>query len=43
MPATAIAGRLSLNCPHIPHITQALPTFIYGTAWKKEATADLVY
>lgn len=24
-------------------MTQAIPAFIYGTAWKKEATADLVY
>lgn len=43
MAATAVAGRLSLNCPHIPHIIQAIPALIYGTAWKKDATADLVY
>lgn len=43
MAATAIAGRLSLNCPHVPHMIQTIPAFIYGTAWKKDATADLVY
>lgn len=43
MAATALVGRLSLNSPHIPHISQSLPAFIYGTAWKKDATADLVY
>ena len=25
------------------HGKQAIPTFLYGTAWKKEKTADLVY
>lgn len=43
MAASAISGRLSLNSPHLPRITQAIPAFIYGTAWKKDATADLVY
>ena len=43
MAATALVGRLSLNSPHIPHITQCIPAFVYGTAWKKDATADLVY
>jgi diketogulonate reductase-like aldo/keto reductase len=43
MAATAIAGRLSLNSPHIPYVAQAVPAFIYGTAWKKDATAELVY
>jgi diketogulonate reductase-like aldo/keto reductase len=43
MAASAITGRLSLTCPHLPNITQAIPAFIYGTAWKKDATADLVY
>jgi diketogulonate reductase-like aldo/keto reductase len=33
----------SLSRPHVPHISQAIPAFIYGTAWKKDATADLVY
>ena len=43
MAATAIMGKLALNGPHIPHISQAIPAFLYGTAWKKDATADLVY
>jgi diketogulonate reductase-like aldo/keto reductase len=43
MAATAIAGRLSLTSPHLPHVAQAIPALIYGTAWKKDATADLVY
>jgi diketogulonate reductase-like aldo/keto reductase len=43
MAGTAIAGRISLSSPHVPHIVQAIPAFIYGTAWKKDATADLVY
>ena len=41
--ATAIAGRLSLSSPHLPHAAPAIPAFIYGTAWKKDVTADLVY
>lgn len=43
MAPTAIAGRLTLACPQLPHIIQAIPAFVYGTAWKKDATADLVY
>jgi diketogulonate reductase-like aldo/keto reductase len=43
MATTALSGRLSLSAPHIPHIAQAIPAFLYGTAWKKDATADLVY
>jgi diketogulonate reductase-like aldo/keto reductase len=40
---TPFAMTLSLSRPHVPHISQAIPAFIYGTAWKKDATADLVY
>lgn len=43
MASTAIAGRLPISCPHLPHMAQAIPAFLYGTAWKKDATADLVY
>lgn len=43
MAAITIAGRLPLHSPHLPHIVQAIPALIYGTAWKKDATADLVY
>ncbi len=43
MAETALAGRLLLNSPHLSHISQSIPAFIYGTAWKKDATADLVY
>jgi diketogulonate reductase-like aldo/keto reductase len=39
----ALAMGLPLRLPHVPHISQAIPAFIYGTAWKKDATADLVY
>ena len=38
----AILERLALYAPHLkaqPYV----PTLIYGTAWKNEATADLVY
>ena len=39
---SAILERLALYAPHLK--TQPyLPALIYGTAWKKEATADLVY
>jgi diketogulonate reductase-like aldo/keto reductase len=44
MTASAIFEKLA---PHAPHLSGrhaiALPAFIYGTAWKKDATADLVY
>jgi diketogulonate reductase-like aldo/keto reductase len=43
MAASALTGRLSLNTPHLPNFTQAIPAFLYGTAWKKSSTADLVY
>lgn len=43
MAASALTGRLSLNTPHRPHFSQVIPAFLYGTAWKKSSTADLVY
>ena len=35
--------RLSLNVPQLSKTVQMIPAFLYGTAWKKEATTDLVY
>ncbi|KIW79823.1 hypothetical protein Z517_06438 [Fonsecaea pedrosoi CBS 271.37] len=45
MTTSAIFEKLALHAPHLSgrHVIPALPAFIYGTAWKKEATADLVY
>ena len=40
--ATVLLERLVLNAPHLK-AAQAIPAFIYGTAWKKEASSDLVY
>lgn len=39
---SCIFGRLALEAPHLKAATR-LPAFIYGTAWKKEATSELVY
>ncbi|KIW39072.1 uncharacterized protein PV06_08884 [Exophiala oligosperma] len=39
---SAIFEKLVLHAPHISG-KQLIPAFIYGTAWKKEATTDLVY
>jgi diketogulonate reductase-like aldo/keto reductase len=39
---SSIFGRLALDGPHVKAASK-LPAFIYGTAWKKEATTDLVY
>lgn len=39
---SSIFGRLALEAPHLKAATK-LPAFVYGTAWKKEATSDLVY
>lgn len=39
---SSIFSRLALEAPHLKTATK-LPAFIYGTAWKKDATADLVY
>ena len=38
----AIYERLALNAPHLTS-KQFIPALVYGTAWKKEATSDLVY
>lgn len=44
MATSALFDRLILKATHIPCAqVQAIPAFIYGTAWKKEKTADLVY
>lgn len=40
--ASALFDRLVLNIPCLPS-KLSLPAFVYGTAWKKDATADLVY
>ncbi|KIW90667.1 uncharacterized protein Z519_08450 [Cladophialophora bantiana CBS 173.52] len=42
MTTSAIFEKLALHVSG-KHMIPALPAFIYGTAWKKEATADLVY
>lgn len=34
---------LTLKSHHFHKTTTSIPFFLYGTAWKKEATADLVY
>jgi diketogulonate reductase-like aldo/keto reductase len=39
---SSLFGRLALEAPHLKTATK-VPAFIYGTAWKKEATTDLVY
>ncbi|OAP61552.1 hypothetical protein AYL99_03755 [Fonsecaea erecta] len=45
MTTSAIFEKLALHAPHLSgrYVIPALPAFVYGTAWKKEATADLVY
>ena len=40
--ASALFDRLVLNAPHLTS-KLTLPAFVYGTAWKKEATSELVY
>ncbi|RMZ77275.1 hypothetical protein DV738_g4508, partial [Chaetothyriales sp. CBS 135597] len=42
MATSALFSRLVLNAPHLKS-PSTVPAFIYGTAWKKEDTADLVY
>lgn len=42
MASSALFDKLALHAPHLS-TKQFLPAFIYGTAWKKEATTDLVY
>lgn len=42
MTVSAIFEKLVLHAPHVSS-KQLIPAFLYGTAWKKEATADLVY
>lgn len=39
---SALFERLPLQASHLTK-TQTLPAFLYGTAWKKSSTADLVY
>jgi diketogulonate reductase-like aldo/keto reductase len=39
---SALFEKLPLKSPHLK-TTYHIPAFIYGTAWKKSATADLVY
>jgi diketogulonate reductase-like aldo/keto reductase len=38
----AVLERLALNAPHLTS-KQFIPALVYGTAWKKEATSELVY
>ena len=38
----AVFERLALNAPHLAS-RQFIPALVYGTAWKNEATSDLVY
>ena len=42
MATTALLEKLLLSSPHLK-AAPAIPAFIYGTAWKKDASADLVY
>ncbi|RMZ87943.1 hypothetical protein DV736_g4824, partial [Chaetothyriales sp. CBS 134916] len=42
MATCALFDRLVLNAAHLK-THSSIPAFIYGTAWKKEDTADLVY
>jgi diketogulonate reductase-like aldo/keto reductase len=39
---SAIFERLPIRAAHL-NSSQTLPAFLYGTAWKKNATADLVF
>jgi len=41
----AVASSMSASTPSDgkTHIVAKMPTMVYGTAWKKERTADLVY
>src|SRR2546423_4102696 len=44
MAASAILEKtLTLRPHHLSKTAHAIPPFLYGTAWKKEATSDLVY
>ncbi|KAJ9602179.1 hypothetical protein H2200_013299 [Cladophialophora chaetospira] len=45
MSTSAIFEKLAFHAPHLAgkHVISALPAFIYGTAWKKGATSELVY
>lgn len=38
----AVFERLALNAPHLTS-KQFIPALVYGTAWKKDATSELVY
>ena len=40
---SAIFGKLALHNPSNVVSPSSLPAFIYGTAWKKERSAELVY
>src|SRR5271170_935676 len=42
MANSALFERLALSTPYLTSIL-SIPAFLYGTAWKKESTADLVY
>lgn len=42
MTSSALFERLALNAPHLSS-KQFIPALVYGTAWKKEATSDLVH
>jgi len=39
---SALFGKLALQAPHLA-VPSKLPAFLYGTAWKKDATAEYVY
>ena len=45
MTTSGIFEKVVLVAPHLSskYVIPALPAFIYGTAWKKSATSDLVY
>jgi diketogulonate reductase-like aldo/keto reductase len=44
MAASAILEKtLSLRTHHLSRAAHTIPPFLYGTAWKKEETSDLVY
>ena len=41
--ASVLRDKIYLQAAHPSQTRQSIPAFLYGTAWKKEKTADLVY
>lgn len=40
---SSLASRMKLRSAHATIVPNSIPRLVYGTAWKKERTADLVY